>query len=125
MTTVTVEEHLTWLAAALADPRWHVYVARDDDRETYVGTCRLTVTAVGDEADVSLAVDVRYRGRGYGVQILDRLLADVAATPVRRLCAVVKPENVASLRAFVDAGYVVEAVSATSVTLSREVRDAR
>jgi RimJ/RimL family protein N-acetyltransferase len=55
---------------------------------------------------VSIAVAPEHRGRGLGTAILEALNAEAGRDgAIRRLRALVHPENPASLRAFTRAGY--------------------
>lgn len=89
--------HARWLAARLTRPVQRLWIAEQSGEP--VGQAR-----VDDEAAtgiVSISVAPAHRGRGIAAQILMALLGEMRAdTTVRKLVALVHPENTASLRAF-------------------------
>lgn len=101
---VPLAQHLAWYRAALADPRRIILVAEEGG--VPVGMCRFDVDEdAGAEVSINLAPEQRGRGRGRAV--LDAgLRALAAARPdVRSVIAVIRPENVASVRLFTAAGF--------------------
>lgn len=97
------ETHRTWLRSQLRDRRARLYLGLDGDRLP-IGIVRFGP----DDGDATISVTVApgARGRGYGTTLIslgcEALLAERPATPVH---AYIKPDNVASLRAFSDAGF--------------------
>lgn len=107
---VTMSEHLAWLEAALDTPRCQLYVAwariRDGEVETEeVGTGRLDVRDNGS-VEVSLTVAPKYRGCGFGKELLAALVEKAKEYGFRRLKARVRVNNVASMITFLKAGFV-------------------
>lgn len=100
------DEHVSWFAARRRDPRCHMYVL-EDEHDAPVGQVRFDV-GVDGVAEIDLSIAAAARGRGYATQGLRLACARVTArgdtTGIR---ALVKPGNVASLRAFERAGFVV------------------
>ncbi len=97
------EEHILWFRRKLADPQCRFYLA-SDDAGSPVGQIRFDVE--GSQAEISVSLDVRFRGRGYGVALIrsaSQKLFDESA--VRAIHAYLKEANEASARAFLDAGY--------------------
>lgn len=100
---VTLDEHRTWLAGALADPNVKIYVALDG--ETPVGTGRLNRQADG-LVEFSITIDEPYRGRGYGKALISALTQEIRRWWTSdRARAVIKPTNIASIRAFAACGF--------------------
>lgn len=100
---ISAEEHADWLARKLSDPRSLILIAELGGRP--VGQVRLD--AVSDEVaemDVGVAPDDRGRGIG-GAALVAAAREAPARLGVRRLRALVKLENEASLRAFRAAGF--------------------
>jgi len=95
-------EHQRWLAWRLAEPAARLWIAEQAGHP--VGQVRVDVEdGVGT---VSIAVAPEHRGRGLGTAILEALNAEAGRDgAIRRLRALVHPENPASLRAFTRAGY--------------------
>lgn len=95
-------EHRRWFTALLADRHVRLWIA--EEAGATVGQVRLDVTdGVGT---VSIAVAREHRGRGIAVTMLHAMLEVVAADgDLRRLKALIHPDNVSSLRAFERAGF--------------------
>ncbi len=97
------ERHIEWLATKLQDPACHFYLATDHT-ETPVGQIRLDQR--GPSATVSVSVDARFRGKGYGSRLIElatqRLFTE---TDVSTIQAYIKEENKASQRTFERAGF--------------------
>lgn len=96
------EEHVAWYDRILADDNQRLWLAREGG--DVVGVVRFRLD--GEEATISIALDVACRGRGLGMHVIQaagaRLLAE-RSTLV--LWAHVRATNVASVKAFLRAGY--------------------
>lgn len=99
---ITWEEHLVWLAAKLANPQTRYYLGLDQDQP--IGEIRFDLD--GQEAVVSVTLAPARRRQGYAATLInlgvERLMAETAADVVY---AFVKPDNVASAKAFLKAGF--------------------
>jgi RimJ/RimL family protein N-acetyltransferase len=97
------ESHVDWLREKLAD----------DDAVLFLGT--LDGSAVGHvrvdrttprSGEISVVVAPEARGRGVGRELIATGSVEAArALELEKIVAIVKPDNVASLRAFEHAGY--------------------
>lgn len=97
------DQHVKWFEAKLADPRCVFFIAVDGD-DTPVGQVRFDLEAC--DAVVSVSIDPRLRGRGYGSAILRLSSQELFKTSeVNVIHAYVKQGNEASLHAFERAGY--------------------
>ncbi len=97
------ETHVRWFAARLQAAGCHWYIA-GDDQERPIGQIRYEVR--DDAAVVSLSLARNARGRGYGSRLLALGTSQILnSLPVHTIHAYVKPDNVASRRAFVKAGF--------------------
>ena len=97
------EEHVRWFRGKLADPHCRFYMASDAVGRP-IGQIRFDL--VSAEAEVSVSLDVEFRGRGYGaalIRLACQKLFDESA--VRTIHAYLKEANEASARAFLDAGF--------------------
>lgn len=97
------EEHVRWFKAKLNDPGCIFYVSLNSENDP-IGQVLYDVE--GDEAIVSISMDRRYRGKGYGSMVLwlsVQKLFDVSDVGV--IHAYVKEDNESSVRAFVKAGF--------------------
>ena len=99
---VARDEHIEWLTAALSNPRISLMIASDPARDVVVGTCRLDRSR-GREAEVSITIDPRQRGRGYATRLVAAAIAE--ASDVDVLTAEIKVGNAASMRAFAANGF--------------------
>ncbi|MCU1447966.1 MAG: UDP-2,4-diacetamido-2,4, 6-trideoxy-beta-L-altropyranose hydrolase [Acidimicrobiales bacterium] len=97
------EEHTAWFAARMRDPNCRIYLATWDGGDP-IGQVRFE--GDGDAAEISVSVASAARGRGWGGALVDsgvrRLFAD---TRVQRVDARIKPDNMASGRAFDSAAF--------------------
>ncbi len=102
---VPLPTHEVWFRESLSRPDRRMYIVMTDEAEC--GVVRLDLS--GREAEVSIHLDPRWRGRGAGTLAL-RVLADEAfgAPEIEVLVARVKADNAASLAAFRAAGFHVE-----------------
>lgn len=108
---ISLDAHLTWLRNTLATPNIRILIAHDVQRSVYVGYLRLAI--LGDTANVSIAVDAKERGKGYGLMMLHQGRLFCANGP-RTWIADVRNTNIASLRLFVDAGFELEGTTVAS-----------
>jgi len=94
--------HRTWYASRLADPGTSIWIVESGGEP--VGTVR--IEARGEEDDFSIALSPGARGRGIGTAAV-RLAAQRhgEARPGKRLVALIRPDNDASVRAFERAGF--------------------
>lgn len=104
MDPIPWETHQRWFADKLADERCLFYVVIDSDDEA-VGLVRFDVHAE-QEATISISIAEPHRGRRLGIEAIR--LGCEAARRERGIVAIdayVRPGNVASLRAFSQAGF--------------------
>lgn len=95
-------EHVEWLKRTLADSNRKLYVAFDGMQA--IGTGRLDRVASGVELSITVAPD--WRRKGYAPRIIEALCREAWKwLPGGRTIAHVRPENRASLRAFLSAGF--------------------
>lgn len=100
---ITWDEHTKWLERKLPEPGFHQYIALDF-KQCPIGQIRFETTA--REATVSLALEKRCRGLGYGPLLLELGIRELLRhRPVERVHAYVKPENKQSMRCFTRAGF--------------------
>ena len=104
---IPLAEHLAWFARELARPDHHLYIAeqhgepvafvRLDETPDQVGVCT-----------ISINVAPQARGRGLGAATLRAATTTAGTLGFATLRALIRPDNEASLRAFVHAGYAYE-----------------
>lgn len=98
------ETHVAWFDSRLSDPATRIYVVSAD------GGPRAIVRyegGSGDVAVVSIVVDPKGRGQGWGTRALRMTCQRVSRElSVERVDAFIMPENTASVVAFERAGFV-------------------
>ncbi len=100
---ISWEDHLAWFATKRADASSRFYIGFDPDGDP-LGQVRFDLQGAG--AEVSVSLDARFRGRGYGsALVLAGSRKVLGETGVARLDAYVKPGNEPSVHAFLNAGY--------------------
>lgn len=97
------EVHCDWMRQKLADPEARLWIAQEEDLA--VGVVRLQVKT-GSFAEIAITVGPELRGDGLASHLI-RSAADCAAKggQVQQLQALIKPQNMASRRAFEAAGF--------------------
>jgi UDP-2,4-diacetamido-2,4,6-trideoxy-beta-L-altropyranose hydrolase len=97
------EMHITWLETKLADPATRIYIVGAG--ATPKASVRFE-TDGGGVAVVSIVVDPRERGRGWGTRALDlSCRCAVRDLGLQRVDAYIRPGNRASITAFERAGF--------------------
>jgi UDP-2,4-diacetamido-2,4,6-trideoxy-beta-L-altropyranose hydrolase len=104
---IPLDAHRGWFAAVLRDTGRHLLVAEDDSGA--VGVVRYDV--IGDVAMISVFVDPQRHRQGLGSRLIAAGEKWLRArhSSIRKVIAEVNSANMASIRAFARAGYVIEA----------------
>ena len=101
---ISWDEHRAWFDSIRNDPSSRLYVALDTNGEP-VGQIRFRIE--GEEAVISISLAPEHRGHGYGAGVISLGSQELWKTKTIRLIhAYIKPENIASIRAFIKAGFV-------------------
>lgn len=100
---ISYEEHVKWFAKILKRDDCIQYIYMDDDCP--VGQVRITLKA--DTAEIGYSICAEKRRLGYGQDLLHLISERVweEFPNVKKIIGEVKPENTASQKAFLDAGY--------------------
>jgi len=97
------EQHIMWFKSKLRDPHCNLYVATDNAAMP-IGQVRYDIK--DNEATVSISIDRKFRGRGYGSTLIWISSQEVFSTAhVAVVHAYVRKGNDASIRAFMKAGF--------------------
>jgi UDP-2,4-diacetamido-2,4,6-trideoxy-beta-L-altropyranose hydrolase len=100
---ISWERHLQWFNSKLRDSNAVLYLVVDPE-EVPTGQVRYQID--GTTAAVSISLAPQFRGKGYGKVVLAMATEDLFRTAaVTKIDAYVKPNNTASLRLFMRAGY--------------------
>lgn len=100
---VALASHLSWLHDTLRRQDVFLWIARDQSRDRFAGSCRVDIE--DGQAMLSLVIDPEQRGHGYASLMIEKMVNtahDAGATTAR---ALVRDTNYASLRAFWSAGF--------------------
>ncbi len=100
---ISYEEHIDWFSKSLKNPEIKIYVALENDKR--IGQIRFDKQV--KEAEVSITIDPKERGKGYGSMIVKegskKYFQDEPNIKVLR--AEIRPENSSSIRVFEKSGY--------------------
>ncbi|MDP3920134.1 MAG: UDP-2,4-diacetamido-2,4,6-trideoxy-beta-L-altropyranose hydrolase [Candidatus Omnitrophota bacterium] len=101
---IPYESHRKWFAAKLSDPACRIYIALDR-QGARMGQVRYEIS--GNEAEVAIVVDSRYRGKQYGALMIERATQIVRAEgAIEIVHAYIRGDNEKSSGAFRAAGFV-------------------
>lgn len=101
---ITYEGHVRWYRSQLESEDRNLYIALDGEEPVAV----VRLDRDGDDPTscvVGINVAPTARGRGIGVRALEAGTEQARALGFRRIVALIRPENTASVRAFTRAGY--------------------
>ena len=98
------EEHVHWFQARLADTKCVILIG-EDARGRPLGQIRFDQQA-GGVADIDVSIARGFRRAGYGSVLIDSAIREVfGSTVITKVNAFIRPENLASVRAFEKAGF--------------------
>lgn len=101
---ISWEQHVQWFASKQKDPNCVFYLALDEV-ETPLAQVRYDIDGV--EATISISLDAKYRGQGYGSQVITLASQKLCqGLPVQLIHAYIKEENDASKYAFLKAKFL-------------------
>jgi RimJ/RimL family protein N-acetyltransferase len=102
---VPLPQHLLWFRSALADPRRLLLIAERDGES--IGMCRFDLEEESARAEVSINLAPAHRGSRLGGAVLRGALRTLEQMRpgIRDVIAVVRPENIASVRLFESVGF--------------------
>jgi UDP-2,4-diacetamido-2,4,6-trideoxy-beta-L-altropyranose hydrolase len=99
------EEHSAWFQARLADESCMILIGEEADGRP-IGQVRINQKP-NREAEIDLSVARDFRGAGYGSLLLETALREAFdSSPITKVHAFIRPENLASARAFEKAGFL-------------------
>lgn len=108
--SIPMETHQRWFHKKLEDPNCRFYIVKMDGKPA--GTCRLDFINHNADAEISYLLDPQFHGKGLGLKTIQELVEKAKleltpAIPRINLIATVHKQNVASLRIFEKAGFVL------------------
>ena len=97
------EEHCQWFEARLTDPYCYIYIVMNSRKEPLA---QIRFEVRDGEGVVSVSVAKASRGQGVGTGALRLAMKQCAAdSSLKRFHAYIRPDNIASLRAFDRIGF--------------------
>lgn len=104
---IDLETHRKWLEKKLASDESILFIAEENSQP--IAQVRFDWLG-GNAAEVNIAVTEKFRGKGYGSEILLKSsLQFIDKFPeCEKICAFIKPDNLASIHSFIKAGYVFQ-----------------
>lgn len=97
------EEHFQWFNSSLNNMDRKLYIGQIGS--TKAGFCRFDHDTKGDVVEVSINMNPKCRGRGYGKRLLASSIQAFQKFYKGEFLAKIKPENFASLKIFKSAGF--------------------
>lgn len=97
------ETHQQWFACRVADPGT-LFLVYENHAGEFTGQVRFDQVRDG-VAVANISVTKKFRGRGISAKILRDALIKAGQFGMREICAMIKPENVASLKTFRKVGF--------------------
>ena len=97
------EQHQQWFTARLNHPSCLFWIAEDADKHA-MGQLRLELD--GPEATISISLDPRFRGMGYGPEFIRLCIQEsFQSRPINLVHAFIREDNTISQSAFLKAGF--------------------
>jgi UDP-2,4-diacetamido-2,4,6-trideoxy-beta-L-altropyranose hydrolase len=107
--------HIQWFQSKLTDNLCQFYIAINDTGNS-IGQVRYDID--DREAVISISLDSAFRGKGYGTEVIRKSSQKLfSSSNVEKIHAYVKPDNMASVKAFMKAGFKL---SGTTVVKGQE-----
>lgn len=99
----TYKEHFQWFNSSLNNKNRKLYIGAIDTKK--IGICRFDHDAKSEVVEVSININPKCRGRGYGKRLLASSISTFQKVYKGEFLAKIKPENVASLKIFKSVGF--------------------
>lgn len=97
------ESHQRWYARHLDDATTQLYIAEVAGQR--VGVFRFDLA--GNDSTISIALSPEHQSKGLGREIIaSGTSTTLASSTVKRVIALIRPDNIGSVRAFLAAGYI-------------------
>lgn len=100
------DSHSRWYLQALSNPDCSLYVGKSGTDS--IGVCRFDVDSINITAQVSINLNPAFRGRNLSSQLLAAAIDEFWRENKINLRAMVKKENTASLKCFINCGFILD-----------------
>ena len=97
------EEHFQWFNSSLNNTDRKMYIG--EIASTKIGVCRFDHDSKSEVVEVSININPKCRGRGYGKRLLTSSIRAFQEVYKGEFLAKIKPENLASLKIFKSVGF--------------------
>jgi RimJ/RimL family protein N-acetyltransferase len=115
---VKLNEHVDWYDRSLKDPLRTIYIGVVEDIK--VGLVRFDYDKNSRTSEVSINLNPKSRGNGYGATLLSLSIDLYRRTNQFKLVAIIKKENLSSLKIFEKCNFRTQLESAFFYHLTRE-----
>jgi RimJ/RimL family protein N-acetyltransferase len=108
---VTWDEHTVWFEKVIASDESNLLIFHDVNVISQkIGMTRIDTDKAGTEAEISINVNPALRGRGFSVEMVSSTVSNAFKEfeHVNVIHAVVREDNLASLRVFEKAGFSLD-----------------
>ncbi len=102
---IAYPEHENWFQKKINEPGSSMLIFNSEAEN--IGQLRIDKT--GEEGVITYSIDKTHRGKGYGTKMLEKGAAYFFSKHMGRLTGLVKENNIASIKAFIKAGFTEEA----------------
>ena len=116
---ITAKEHELWFTRCLVDPMTCIHIGIFEQKK--IGVCRYNLEPSGDIARVSLNTNPEIRGRGLASIFLTASINHYLHHKNIMLIALLKIENLASLRVFKNSGFSESKASSRFYYLTKPI----
>ena len=98
---IEYETHVKWFNEKINSNNIYMYIILNNNKE--IGTIRLEKH--NSKAIISYLISNEYRGKGYGNKVIDLIKKEAIINNIDILEAVVKKDNIASRKIFINNGF--------------------
>ena len=98
---IEYETHVKWFNEKINSDNSYMYIILNNNKE--IGTIRLEKH--NSKAIISYLISNEYRGKGYGNKVIDLIKKEAIINNIDILEAVVKKDNIASRKIFINNGF--------------------
>lgn len=98
---IEYETHVKWFNEKINSNNIYMYIILNNNKE--IGTIRLEKH--NSKAIISYLISNKYRGKGYGNKVIDLIKKEAIINNIDILEAIVKKDNIASRRIFINNGF--------------------
>lgn len=98
---IEYETHVKWFNEKINSNNIYMYIILNNNKE--IGTIRLEKH--NSKAIISYLISNEYRGKGYGNKVIDLIKKEAIINNIDILEAIVKKDNIASRRIFINNGF--------------------